>query len=214
MVKNILRLNLEHLLKVNGLSISELSRAVNVPQPTLYHIISGHTENPRNNVLAKLARFFDLSVSQLKGEDPLPCIIPSIIKEQLNLQEIPIIPLELVKKYPLDSNSPEYLSFNKIFFEKNTDPMSFALEYKNFLEESPIFDKNTILIFSHSAIPRDRSFVLVYLSDTDSIEFNRLFIDGNDYFLKKTINKNISLIKIKPNHDQVIGTLIESRTIF
>lgn len=208
-----MRLNLEHLLKINGLSISELARETNIPQPTLYHIISGHTENPRNNVLAKLAKFFNISVEQLKGNESLPCLIPNIIKDQLNLKEIPIIPWELIKKYPLDLNSSEYLSCKKIFFEKNTDSMSFAMEYKN-LEISPIFDESTLLIFSPSLTPRDRSFVLVYLSDTDSVEFNRLFIDGNDYFLKKEINKNISLIKIKSNHDKIIGVLIESRTVF
>ena len=93
--------NLEKLMQIHGnISVSDLARSTHLPQPTLHHILSGDTKNPRKKALETLAEFFSVSKEQLLGNEPLPHIIPEIIKENLRLRTIPIIQWDMLKKWP------------------------------------------------------------------------------------------------------------------
>lgn len=213
MNKNTLSDNLEHLAKIHGLSINELSKKSGVSQPTLHRMVMGTTTSPRRAALESLAAFFNISISQLTGIEPLPLTLPKSMSKKFHLHEIPIISWDLVKNWPFDAKTVEY-SFNHVVMDKDIAPLSFALIFDN-PKFSPLFDEGTLLIFSPTPQPKDRNFVLVYFSDNDSIEFNRLFIDGKDYYLKKEdTNKNIQLIKLNLKKDKIVAVLIEARTSF
>ncbi|HRX70981.1 MAG: helix-turn-helix transcriptional regulator [Candidatus Competibacteraceae bacterium] len=55
-----------------GLTDNELSDRVGVPQPTISRIRNGAIRDPRDSTLRPLAQYFGLSVSQLRGDMPLP----------------------------------------------------------------------------------------------------------------------------------------------
>lgn len=50
---------------------NELARQTGVPQPTINRILSGESRDPRTGTLEKLAEFFNVTVTQLRGEAPL-----------------------------------------------------------------------------------------------------------------------------------------------
>lgn len=205
--------NLEYLLKIYALSLNELAKKTQVPQPTLYRMLMGTTNSPRGRSLKQVADFFDLSVAQLTGIEPLPLKIPISLKDQLHVQEIPIIPLEMIKKWPFDIHSSEY-AFKKILLNQSVDKRFFAIRNDNLIEHL-LFSKETLFIFNPSIKPLHRNFILVYFSNTDKIELNRCFIEDNQYYFKKELDDgNISLIKINPITDKIIAVLVESRTTF
>ncbi|MDS4030393.1 MAG: helix-turn-helix transcriptional regulator [Candidatus Contendobacter sp.] len=55
-----------------GLTDNELAARTGVPQPTISRIKSGESRDPRDSTLRQLADYFRLTVSQLRGDVPLP----------------------------------------------------------------------------------------------------------------------------------------------
>jgi transcriptional regulator with XRE-family HTH domain len=204
---------LQMLLRVNGdLNPTDLAKETGVPQPTIHHILEGKTKKPRQTTLKSLADFFSISISQLTGVIPLSLNIPSTIKDSLRISTVPLINWELAKAW--ERNKNDLSKYKEILIEKQVDENAFALQLLDSKME-PLFQESSILIFDPSKKATERDFVLVYLSKSDSIIFNRLFIDGKNYYIKKDKkNGDAELIKLDFPDDKCIATLIESRLSF
>ncbi len=200
--------NLEHLMRIHGnISVSELARLTNIPQPTLHHVLSGATKNPRKNALNKIAEFFAISSAQLTGQESLPIIIPKNVIEHLKIKTIPIISWDRLKSWPAPSVKPE--QHDEILVDKEVSNDSFALVMRDASMET-LFPKDALLIFDAGKRPADRDFVIVSMNG--NIVFNRLFIDKHEHFVKQDLeNGNASLLKLNLLVDQIIGTLSEVR---
>ena len=204
---------LKMLLKVNGdLNPTDLAKETGVPQPTIHHILEGKTKKPRQTTLKSLADFFSISISQLTGSIPLSLSAPSYIKDSLKISTVPLITWELAKNW--EENKNDLSKFKEIIMEKQLNENAFALQLFNSNME-PLFQEKSILIFDPSKTANERDFVLVYLSKSGSVIFNRLFIDGENYYIKRDKkNGDAELIKLDLQDDKFIATLIESRLLF
>ena len=205
--------NLRHLLTVHGeLSVTALARETGIPQPTLHHLLNGFTKKPRIGVLEKLAAFFAVSVPQLIGETSLPHNIPDSIKKSFNISTVPIIDWDMVSHWPNISNNVKQLA--EITLDRSVDSNTFALIMQNSINDVP-FPENAILIFDPSKHISDRAFALVHSMNEQSLLFNRLFIENNDYFIKQEqSNGDMILTKITTNSHRILGVLIEVRLQF
>lgn len=63
---------LSSLMERAGLTDNELAERVGIPQPTISRIRNGDSRDPRDSTLRPLAQYFGLTVSQLRGDMPLP----------------------------------------------------------------------------------------------------------------------------------------------
>lgn len=202
--------NLQHLIRVHGnISISELARLTDIPQPTIHHILTGATKNPRKKALDSLSYFFSVTIEQLIGKEQLPTIIPDVVQEDLQISAIPIIEWDMLKDWPLICS--QHKSEQKILMGKKLAKNSFALIMQDSSME-PIFQKNTLLIFDSEKDPQDRDFVIAHMERGDIVLFNRLFVENSDSFLKQGLEDgNFKLTKLDKIHDRILGTLIEAR---
>jgi SOS-response transcriptional repressor LexA len=205
--------NLQRLLKLHGdLSLSELARGTQIPQPTLHHIIEGKTKKPRRQALEALARFFSISIPQLTGITPLTPKIPDAIKESLKISTVPLIDWCLARHWEREKDNLS--NFDQIILGREIDKNSFALQLQDSRME-PLFQENSILIFDPSKAVKERDFVLVYLYRTDLVTLNRLFIDNNHFYIKQEMkNGDAELIKLNLSNDKIIATLVEARLVF
>lgn len=64
-----LRSNLEYLLKIKDSNPYRLQSETNIPQPTIQRILSGKTDNPRQETLKNLAAWSGVSVGDLLDKD-------------------------------------------------------------------------------------------------------------------------------------------------
>ncbi|WP_131774901.1 LexA family protein [Legionella anisa] len=202
--------NLQQLMRIHGnTSVSELARLTGIPQPTIHHILTGSTKNPRKKALEELSRFFSISVEQLIGNEPLPMVIPDGVKKDLKISTIPIVEWDLLKNWPTSKDDiPEN---QEILLNKTVANDSFALIIPND-SMLPRFQQNTLLIFDSGKTPKDRDFVIVHLSKGNTIEFNRLFYENNAFYLRHDLGDgNLQLTKLDPSHDRILGILIEER---
>jgi hypothetical protein len=204
--------NLQQLMRIHGnLSVSDLARLTDVPQPTLHHILMGATRNPRKKSLEALSTFFSVSTEQLKGNEPLPNIIPKTIQEDLKISTIPIIEWDMLKEWPIPTES---LGLREILLDKTVTDHSFGLVVQDSSLE-PLFPQNALLIFDFGKKPLDRDFVIVKLEQNEDILFNRLFTDNHGSYIKQELEDgNAKLIKLDQQTTRIIGTLIEVRIQF
>lgn len=199
--------NLQQLMRIHGnITVSELARLTNLPQPTIHHILSGATKNPRAKALEALSDYFSVTIKQLLGQEHLPTVIPDAIKENLQISTIPIIKWDMLRDWPLI----EVKNAQKILLDRKLAINSFALVLQDASME-PTFQQNSVLIFDSEKIPKDRDYVVTYLVQKNTIVFNRLFIENNEKYIKESSGEgNFNLTKLD-NNDRIIGTLIETR---
>lgn len=202
--------NLQQLMRIHGnISVSELARLTGIPQPTIHHILTGSTRNPRKKALEELSRFFSVSINELIGQEPLPAVIPDAVKENLQISTIPVIEWESLKKWP--SETVKIQDTQEILIDKKIDKNSFALVMPDASME-PLFQQNSLLIFDSGKTPKDRDFVIVFLAKDGLVAFNRLFIENNTFYLRQGLEDgSIKLTKLDKPNDQILGTLIEAR---
>lgn len=203
--------NLQQLMRIHGnISVSELARLTGIPQPTIHHILTGSTRNPRKKALEELSCYFSVSINELIGQEPLPAVIPDAVKENLQISTIPVIEWESLKKWP--SETVKTQDTQEILIDKKIDKYSFALVMPDASME-PLFQQNSLLIFDSGKTPKDRDFVIVYLAKEELVAFNRLFIENNTFYLRQGLEDgSIKLTKLDKPNDQILGTLIEVRT--
>lgn len=202
--------NLQQLMRIHGnISVSELARLTGIPQPTIHHILTGSTRNPRKKALEELSRYFSVSINELTGQEPLPAVIPDAVKENLQISTIPVIEWESLKKW--HSETVKTHDTQEILIDKKIDKNSFALVMPDASME-PLFQQNSLLIFDSGKTPKDRDFVIVYLSKEEIVAFNRLFIENNTFYLRQGLEDgSLKLTKLDKPNDRILGTLIEAR---
>ena len=202
--------NLQQLMRIHGnISVSELARLTDIPQPTIHHILTGSTKKPRKKALEELSRYFSVSIEELTGQEPLPVVIPDAVKEDLQISTIPVIEWEALKKW--SSETVKTQGSREILIDKKIDKDSFALIMPDASME-PLFQQNSLLIFDSGKTPKDRDFVIVYLSKEEIVAFNRLFIENNTFYLRQGLEDgSLKLTKLNKPNDRILGTLIEAR---
>ena len=205
--------NLDYLMKIHGhMTVSELSRHTKLPQPTLHHLLSGSTKRPRRQTLQVIANFFAVNVSELLGQAPLPSVLPSAIKDNLNVHPVPILSWEQLAKWP-NALSPKQ-KVKDVLIVRNVGPKAFAVIMPD-QSMAPLFPQGTQLIFDPDQTIKDRDCIMVYIGAQAKVFFKRLILDGKKHFLKSESPELVdnALYCLQPDHDKIIARLIECRLL-
>lgn len=197
---------LTRLLFKRRLRATELARQLNLPQPTISRILTGATANPHRSSLEPIADFFNISVPQLKGLEPIPWLEPNN-PQATGWTEIPIHNWR-------EAASPELMreeADKKLFTDATIGEQAFALLMKDASME-PQFPKDTLLIIDPARNPKDRSFVVVKLENYPEVVFRQLILDGPDHYLKPT-SPDFERFKmtLMGEKDKIIGVLAQTR---
>lgn len=209
MAGNFLSEILNKLLFENKIKATELAREICIPQPTLHRMLVGKSPNPHRSTLEPIAKYFNITIEQLKGE------IPFSVAEKTNASDIVDIPLISWDKI---SNLKLYLEKNEQsekYISVSSQSKNCFATHMNDSSMEPLFSKNCILIFDLDKKPTDRSYVLVKFHESNNFLFRQVLIDGTDKFLKP-IHPELYAAKLKVvgEQDVIIATLIEARQFY
>lgn len=186
---------------------TELARRINIPQPTLSRIMSGATTHPHMTSLKSIAEFFELTIDQLKGLQPIPWL-DSRDPESTGWKKIPLLTYEQATHWP-DTND---LDGNELLFsDARVSNQAYALTVKDASME-PQFPKDTLLIIDPDKIPKDRSFVIAVIENYPEVIFRQLLIDGPHQYLKP-ISPDFDKFKMMlvGKNDKISGVLVQAR---
>ena len=103
------------------LTDNELAERTGIPQPTISRIRNGDSRDPRDSTLRPLAEYFGLTVSQLRGDLPLPSERVKVAAND-EVAEVTLNALNLAKA--IDGLAPEEQSALQTLVNALTQPKS------------------------------------------------------------------------------------------
>lgn len=189
---------LSELIKKFNLNALELERMTGVPASTIYRLLKNKAGNPTIEVLKKLSGFFQITVSQLIGEEPIGC------------KQIPLVPPSEIFNF---LNHPEQKS------KYQTIPIEFSVNTKCFATFSqdnmmePFILINSIVIIDPEREISNNDFILLIKNEQEHPVIRQIICDGNQSYLK-VLNANfpIGLSKINKHECKFIGSIVHYRT--
>lgn len=194
---------LRELIREKGLSVSELARRIHLPQPTIQRMTSGAHTRPHKKTLTAIAEYFDVSIDQLCGIEP----IPWLIKSTLVLKKIPILNQEQVPNWPQVSTE----TLQHIVVDRKIGDRSYAIEMPD-ASMDPLIPKGSLLIIDPDKMPHYRSFVIVKLKDYPEVIVRQLIKDAKNCYIKPlSLDFDQPKIMLLGADDLILGTVVEVR---
>ena len=199
---------LGELIRKAGINESFLSRKIDMPRATINRIISGKTPDPRASTLQSIARYFQVSVDQLLGNQPV-IDENSQVLQLTDSVTVPIISWDKITdwKEMLEKFQPTDAfdwTLNQQFVEKG----KFALRVKG-EAMCPIFQESTMLVVDTKKEAKNKDYVVAYVKELDDILFRQLIVEGKYKFLK-AINKIFPVVQLAEN-DRIAGVVTQTR---
>lgn len=173
---------LKYLMYKNNLRTSQLARQVDLPQQTLHRIVSGTSPNPHETSLIPLAKYFGITLAQLKGEERLSELAgPPNEAIGAGWREVYVLRWDQIT--PWLANHLDTAEFATAFTDAKISKRSFALTMQDSAME-PVFPPGTLLIVDPERHYKDRDYVIVQLVQQHHIVLRQLLIDGTNFYLK------------------------------
>lgn len=175
------------LTKREDLSDNDLADRTGVPQPTISRIKSGESRDPRDKTLRPLAKYFGVTVSQLRGDMPLsdsqsPHEPSNVAPGPPVRGAVPLISWVSAGAWreTIDSLEPGMAEE----WIETTAPIrqhTFALKVQGDSME-PDFPSGTYIVVEPDLDPQPGDFVIA--RNGDEATFKQLTKDGADWYLK------------------------------
>lgn len=186
------------LVQHNNLTVSDLARLTNIPQPTLHRIISGKTDDPRISTLSVLAEFFGIQLDYFINSDPLEH------QKKKPVNHIPL--LEWSELNSINFNRLHECSTSWISTEIGASDKTFAIKSKKSTSDS--FMIGSILIFDMLTSPQDGDIIL-YCYNNSTWGIRELVFDGPEKLLLPS-NDKLSPILLNKKV-KIFGVLVQTK---
>ena len=154
------------------LSPAALARNLGIPTNKITRILNGDVTDPKASTLVQIANYFDISIEQLLGLQPI------VRQGEYEQQEI-AKPLPVYEfSHPTQMTNEWYRwSSNEI------DGEYYALAINSYLYE-PTFPQNSLLIVNPDIMPDDRSYIVVKRNDSPQhCSIKKYVVEGNQSYL-------------------------------
>lgn len=199
--RNVIR----ELLFKNDINVSELARAINLPQPTIQRLVSGKTVDPKLSTLTLIANYFSLSIDQLLGNATNNSLNSNI---SFKVRTAPIISWEQAAEFQKLFNSEQIKDW-KDWIAVDIDITSsviFGLKTKPSME--PRFITGSILTIDTEKKPVDGDLVIVHYPNTIETTIREIILDGPKHEIRSIIDKNTEILT---ENIKLIGIVVQTR---
>jgi len=201
---------LKELLARHRINATELAKRIDLPQPTIYRLLAGKTEDPKLSTLSNIADYFSISIDQLLGKVSLDMHGSGQTGISRSLS-IPIISWQHAinpTEYIANLNANNYTDWLTI--DGDASDSSFGLRSKPSME--PRFHAGSILIVDPKLSPCDGDLVVVYYNGTTEATIRQIVLDGLKQKLQSLVNS--SEFEILNEKVSLVGVVIQTRYMF
>jgi predicted XRE-type DNA-binding protein len=209
---------LNYLIRKENIRPSELARLSGVPQPTVHRMVTGTCPRPHKSSLEPIARYFDITIDQLKGLEPIPGVNMHKLDSMTGWATVPLVDWKHLSTWP----KAEYdyqLTEQGVKTQKREQAMTYTdaktstkafAAYLNDDNMLPLFPKNSLAVFDPEQEKFDGSYVLIRQED-GTILFRQLIVKEQQHFYT-TLEKTPSTRPTALNYDdEIIGVLVQVR---
>jgi len=191
---------------------ASLSRQTDVPASTISRMRLIPEANPTAATLRPIAKFFDISISQLLGDEPLAKErLPGTHNPiQYTASLMPVIEWGWVDAWVENKTMPsDHSNVKWISSEHKVGEKAFALTIPT--ETFGLFlRKGSIILMDPTQTPKDGDIILFRTPGEKSIFLRQVLIDGNNYYIR-SINPELKGIEPLGKDYRLLGVLVETR---
>lgn len=199
---------LSELMFEKRIKMIDLAHQTGVPQSTLSRILSGETTHPHRSSLEPLATFFQINVNQLLGREPIASLkrLSGFVGHG---PSVPLLTWEQISPWLAPESS--FVATDTVQIDVPLAKGSFAVVVDDTAME-PQFSSGTMLIIDAEKSPKDRSFVIATLGDSDKVIFRQLLTDGINRYLRPLSPdfSQFGMVTMGPD-DKIIGVVLQAR---
>jgi SOS-response transcriptional repressor LexA len=199
-----LRHVLKKLMGQKKINAAHLSEVTGISQPTLHRLLTGSSPDPRLSSIIPLAKFFNLTIGQLLGDEPL---FSDGLQEKISFSKVPIISWEEAAKWNKLISTLTVSTWAKwIISNLDLSKNSYAIKSDSEFV-SPHLSKCSFLIIDPVKTPQNKNYIVVKLSENSRVSLKQLYIDGDDKWL---IDPNKKLREILFDSSHIFcGTVVQ-----
>jgi SOS-response transcriptional repressor LexA len=190
-----------------GITVTELARQTGVGQPVIHRMASGETDNPKVASLSPIAKFFNVNISQLIGDEPLPAdrFAGSHNPFYRQWSRLPLLSWKQAIQWPEVMAQAEIQSY--ISTEAYVSEKAFAIRMEDTTMTAQ-FPLNTMMVIEPNIKPHNKDFIAIYVEGDEQIQFKQMLLDGSDLYLKP-LNPDFETKKITKNY-KILGVMIQA----
>lgn len=205
MADNLLKDNLHFLMSRERLTATHLGQLINLPAVTIKKIRSGENENPTIATLMPIAKYFNISISQLVGEhlinkDSFNSKLKDFDKS-IKIRELPLITWETAILWPNINNN---IINNIIECSYPFSMRSFCLQCE--LTDYGIFQKGSVIFIDPDASYSHNDYILVHKLGQDRPSVKKVLRDDDIFYLQSLIDHNF-IIQFSFEH-KILGVVV------
>lgn len=192
-----LNLLLQELMNKERLSSSKLSQLTGIPLQTIIRLRTDPKVNPTMASLTPIARYFNITVSQLIGDE-----------ETINIY-IPLVRWDKLNNW-LDGKANKYI-LRYIPLSIAVTENAFAIQMTSH-DFGTTFIKDSILIIEPMK-PQNGDYIIACLANTDKVELLQVMTDDDNFYLRHA-NPKKAHIQVMSNTENIIGVVLEMHYCF
>jgi transcriptional regulator with XRE-family HTH domain len=195
----------KELMSRHNITVAELARRINLPQPTIHRLLTGKTEDPRLSTLSLIANYFSITIDQLLGYTPLTS--ESGTGSSLS-RLVPILSWhDAIDHEKMITSLTRNNWCNWLLVGADVSSLTFSLKSKKSME--PRFPAGSILLIDPGVTPSDGDLMVVRYPNTTEATIRELVSDGPSQALLSIIDNSIS--DELTNDIKLIGVIMETR---
>ncbi|WP_419419479.1 helix-turn-helix domain-containing protein [Legionella sp. D16C41] len=179
-------------------SPAALARNLGIPTNKITRILNGDVTDPKASTLVQIAHYFNISIEQLLGLEPIVRL--GEYEQQEVTRPLPVFDFSKIAQ----SKSPQEWYR---WVENDVDGEYYALSIDTDLYE-PTFPKNSLLIINQDIMPDDRSYIVVKKKDSSHYSIKKYVVEGNERYLYP-INPKLPVEIYDDNLYTVVGVILE-----
>ncbi|PWY54575.1 hypothetical protein DGG96_11390 [Legionella qingyii] len=180
------------------LSPAALARNLGIPTNKITRILNGDVTDPKASTLVQIANYFNISIEQLLGLEPI--VRKGEYEQQEVTRPLPVFEFSKVAQ----SNSPkEWYRWA----ENDVDGEYYALAIDTDLYE-PTFPQNSLLIINPDIKPDDRSYIVVKKNGSTHYSIRKYVVEGSESYLYP-INPKLPVEIYDESLYTVVGVILE-----
>lgn len=198
---------LRALMQEVGITVTELARQTGVGQPVIHRMASGETDNPKVASLSPIAKFFNVNISQLIGDEPLPLdrFAGSHNPFYRQWSRLPLLNWHQATKWPETLIPTEVQSY--ISTEAPVSRHAFALRMEDTTMQ-PRFPLGALIIIEPTIKAQNNDFIAIHVNDEEKIQVKQVLFDGAEIYLKP-LNTDFETKKVTKFH-RILGVMVQT----
>lgn len=205
-IKDVLR----QLMTQHKISENELAKRTSLNQPTVHRLLAGETADPRASTLIPIARYFDISLEALLGEEELaaPKLNPTLENTQ-PIRYAPILSWDEAKSICITGSNPPEKDKKKPIFS-DAGYRAFWLQMRGNAMYPYLRDKESFLCVDPDKTPIHGALCLVLQKDLDELMVRMILLDGSLKVIK-TVHPDFYFREHLDNRFQYCGLVTEDQ---